>query len=123
LLRAHPLLDDGVISMLPRGVDEYLERRVAALSSPSARPGTDGRVSAPPTSSQELRDARKAVARIDKQLARVTQREARLHAELVEHMADFEKLAALHAQLRDLAAEKGALEEEWLAAASVLDSP
>ena len=117
------LLDDGVISMLPRGVDEYLERRVAALSSPSARPGTDGRVSAPPTSSQELREARKAVARIDKQLARVTQREARLHAELVEHMADFEKLAALHAQLRDLAAEKGALEEEWLAAASVLDSP
>jgi ABC transport system ATP-binding/permease protein len=111
--------------MLPRGVDEYLERREAALAAAvpapaAAAPG--GPVGdARSASAQELREARKAVARIDKQLARVAEREAALHARLAEHAADYEKLAELDAELRALGAEKEALEEEWLEAASVLE--
>jgi ATP-binding cassette subfamily F protein uup len=51
----------------------------------------------------------------------VAERERALHAELAEHAADYEKLAELDAALRAVSAEKEALEEEWLEAASVLD--
>jgi ABC transport system ATP-binding/permease protein len=118
------LLDDGRISMLPRGVDEYLERREAALAAgvpEASSPEPTAAPSSPAASAQEIREARKAVARIDKQLARVTERESALHAELAEHAADYEKLAELDAALRAVSAEKEALEEEWLEAASVLE--
>jgi ATP-binding cassette subfamily F protein uup len=119
------LLDDGQISMLPRGVDEYLERREAALAAAVPAPATaapgEPVGDARSASAQELREARKAVARIDKQLARVAEREAALHARLAEHAADYEKLAELDAELRALGAEKEALEEEWLEVASVLE--
>lgn len=128
------LLDDGRISMLPRGVDEYLERREAALragavgstSAPeagaigSATP-TAAAPSAPAASQQEIREARKALARVEKQLARVAAREEKLHAQLAEHAADYEKLAELDTALREVTAEKELLEEEWLEAASLLE--
>jgi len=129
------LLDDGKVSMLPRGVEEYLERREAALALGSAAAVSDrvGSAAAPAAgsgaasgsgegpSSQELRDARKAMARVEKQLARVTAREQELHAALVEAASDHERLTQLDAQLREVAAEKEALEEEWLGAASLLE--
>ncbi len=61
------------------------------------------------------------MARLDKQLARIAERERALHDELVEHAADYERLAAVDVQLRGLAAEKDALEEQWLEAASLLE--
>ncbi len=128
------LLDDGQISMLPRGVDEYLERREAALragavgSTSAPEAGAIGSTSptaaapaAPAASQQEIREARKALARIEKQLARVAEREEKLHAQLAEHAADYEKLAELDTALREVTAEKDLLEEEWLEAASVLE--
>ena len=124
------LLDDGKISMLPRGVDEYLERREAALRAgavgstrpePSDGPGAPAAPAAPAVSQQEIREARKALARVEKQLAKATAREETLHAQLAEHAADYEKLAELHVALREVAGQKEALEEEWLEAASVLE--
>ena len=119
------LLDDGRVSMLPRGVEEYLERREAALAATSApamseqvgaaAPGS-GPAAGEGPSSQELRDARKAMARVEKQLARVTAREEELHAALVEAASDHERLTELDAQLREVSAEKESLEEEWLEA-------
>ena len=118
----YALLGDGQVSMLPRGVEEYLERRAAALSAAvpatgDARPGEH----APQASPAQQREARKAVARLDKQLARIAERERALHDELVEHAADYERLAAVDVQLRGLTAEKHALEEQWLEAASLLE--
>ncbi len=125
------LLDDGRISMLPRGVDEYLERRAADLAAAEAvvaepvggsAPDADGAPEAGDgPSSAERREARKAVARIDRQLARLAEREAALHAELAEHAADYERLAELDAALRGVVAEKEALEEEWLEVAALLE--
>ncbi len=156
------LLDDGKISMLPRGVDEYLERREAALAAedaalragPADRSAADGsaaggpaagaRAGSPATggtpgdpaaaaggkpagapargpSAAEEREAKKAIARIDRQLTKLANREAELHAEIAAHATDYEKLAELDEKLRALTAEKDALEEEWLDAASVLE--
>ncbi len=121
------LLGDGTVKMLPRGVDEYLERRRAQLaaSAPptpvSAAPSSNAGAAVPQTSQAEMRDARKAINRIEKQLAKVTAREDDLHARLVEHSTDYEKLAELNEQLQAVTTEKEALEEEWLEAASVLE--
>lgn len=128
------LLDDGRISMLPRGVDEYLERREAALragavgSTSAPEAGAIGSATptaaaplAPAASQQEIREARKALARVEKQLARVAAREEKLHAQLAEDAADYEKLAELDTALREVTAEKELLEEEWLEAASLLE--
>ncbi len=121
------LLDDGKISMLPRGVDEYLERREAALKLGSGSPiaSASGAASAasaaPAASAQEVREARKVLARVEKQLARAVEREKKLHDELAEHAADYEKLAELDVRLQEIVAEKALLEEEWLEAASVLE--
>jgi ATP-binding cassette subfamily F protein uup len=68
------LLGDGQISMLPRGVDEYLERRAASLSAATpaaatAPTATDSKKAK--AGSAEEREARKALARLEKQLARI----------------------------------------------------
>jgi ABC transport system ATP-binding/permease protein len=158
------LLGDGQISMLPRGVDEYLERRAAGspesaqfarAPAPSRRglPGEEPRVGADfrgetgggtaaavgassastastssvaasakaKAGSAEERTARKNVARIDKRLARIAERETELNAAVLEHAQDYEKLAEVSAELNALADEKDRLELEWLEAAELLE--
>jgi ATP-binding cassette subfamily F protein uup len=112
------LLGDGQIKMLPRGVDEYLEHRRRALAAPVATAPTSARAK---SGSAEEREAKKAIARIEKQLARVTEQEESLHAQLVEHASDYEKLAQIDEDLRAVLTEKETLEEEWLEAAAVLE--
>ncbi|MCA1983158.1 ABC-F family ATP-binding cassette domain-containing protein [Nocardioides nematodiphilus] len=126
------LLGDGRISMLPRGVDEYLERRMVAPSAsgdgsvsetlapagaPSATPVADAR---PKAGSAEEREAKKTVARIDKRLEKIAEQEAKLNEQLAAHASDYAKLAELGAELNALAEEKGELELEWLEAAELL---
>jgi ABC transport system ATP-binding/permease protein len=121
----YALLGDGQVSLLPRGVEEYLERREAALAAHRAeasRSVSTAPVEASrPVSAAEQREARKTVARLDKQLARLAEQEKALHDELVEHAADYERLAEVDVRLRELTAQKDALEEEWLTAAELLE--
>lgn len=124
------LLDDGKISMLPRGVDEYLERRAEALhlevlaeqeaAASAPEPGVPASPKAKPGSAEE-RAARKTIARIDKRLERIAEQEAALNAEVLEHAHDYERLADLSTQLQALAVEKDELELEWLEAAEVVE--
>jgi len=123
------LLGDGRISMLPRGVDEYLERRLPAEKSPvpaerspvpaegSAIPDTR---KAKPGSAKE-REAKKTIARIDKRLERIAEQEAKLNPAIAENASDYTRLAELSAELDVRAAEKESLELEWLEAAEVLE--
>ena len=125
------LMGDGKITMLPRGVDEYLERRGAAQTARTegSRPG-DGlsedrdpsvlRTSPPKATPAEEREAKKAIARVEKQLEKVTAREAEIHAEMEANATDYELLGRLGANLNALAAEREELEMEWLEAAEVL---
>jgi ABC transport system ATP-binding/permease protein len=126
------LLGDGQLSMLPGGVDEYLARRAAALAARheaaerQAAEREAGRTAAAPsydapragrTGSAEERAARKALHRIDKQLARIAADEAALNEQIAEHASDYERLAALSAELNALRVQRSGLEEEWLEAA------
>jgi len=125
------LLDDGQISLLPGGVDDYLARRRVSLSQSRrefvaaeanevpSRPGQS------PTSaragSAEERAARKTIARVEKRLEQVSAREAELNAEVLAHASDHVRLADLGARLAELTGERDTLEAEWLEAAAILE--
>jgi ATP-binding cassette subfamily F protein uup len=126
------LLDDGRLSLLPGGVDEYLERRSRpagragedrdeGASSGSARRVSDASRNPVRAGSAEERAARKTLARVEKRLEQVAAREAELHDEVLEHASDHERLTDLSAQLAALGDEREALEAEWLEAAEALD--
>jgi ATP-binding cassette subfamily F protein uup len=129
----HALLDDGQISMLPRGVDEYLTRRAGLISrgatptrpifTPQAADPAHvdaATVKARPGSAEE-REARKVLARVERQLEQVAKREATLNDEVLLHAADHERLAELSQALSETAAERESLELEWLEAAETVE--
>ncbi|MGB6577632.1 MAG: ABC-F family ATP-binding cassette domain-containing protein [Streptosporangiaceae bacterium] len=112
------LLGDGKLAFLGGGVDEYLDRVRAARDAPaSTRPAT----SAPRSSAADDRAARKELQRLERQLERLSAREAELAAQLAANATDYEKLTTLGADLKATQAEKADLEERWLTVAADLD--
>ncbi|MFB9313301.1 ABC-F family ATP-binding cassette domain-containing protein [Nocardioides plantarum] len=123
------LLGDGQLSMLPRGVDEYLERRAVTATTPVATGGPAPASSSGPAApasgkakagSAEERNARKAVARLEKQLKKLLTREAELNAAVLAAGTDYAAIAAISADLQAVLAEKDDVELEWLEASEVL---
>jgi ATP-binding cassette subfamily F protein uup len=108
---------DGQVIMLPRGVDEYLERRAAALAAEDAALADRARPPAARKGSAVEREARKAMARVERQLERLSELEAQLQEALGAHAADPQRLVELGGEFRELTEQRLALEEEWLAAA------
>ena len=122
------LLGDGQISMLPGGVDEYVDRRAAgspatAASGAAADPPTGSGTGSAAVSSGSAgeRTARKTLARLDRRLAQLAEREAGLHAELAASAQDYQRLAELGGRLEEARAEREAVEEEWLLVAESLE--
>jgi len=127
----------GRLRHLPGGIDEYLRLRsqTAAAAPPAggalaaARPAPAAAAANSPTSagngftpgSAAERAAKKELDRLDRQIARAGEREAKLHAELAANATDYEKLTDLGAQLTAVEAEKADLEERWLEVASSLE--
>jgi ABC transport system ATP-binding/permease protein len=118
------LLGDGTLSFLGRGVDEYLDRVRAARRAPPPRPAGSPAAGSAAAGSQAAaeRTARKELQRLERQLDRLTAREAGLSAELAANATDYEKLTVLGAELKAAQAEKADLEERWLTVASELDA-
>jgi ATP-binding cassette subfamily F protein uup len=114
------LLGDGGIRDLPGGVEEYLALRRSALSA-SAAPAAPQAAPAPTEgpSAGEARTARKEMARLERQLARLAAQEEKLHAQLAEKATDHEAVLALDAELRGLQDERVRIEDEWLEAADL----
>ncbi|GAB3297891.1 ATP-binding cassette domain-containing protein [Epidermidibacterium keratini] len=132
----YAVLGDGRLRHLPGGVDEYLRlvagRDRSALrgandvsaAGPSADAGSTAAAASaatPAASAAERREARKAVGRIERQLAALETREQKLHDQLAEHASDFEKVREFNAALTELTAQRAELEEQWLEAADLAD--
>ncbi|MGW4409117.1 ABC-F family ATP-binding cassette domain-containing protein [Nonomuraea sp. NPDC004702] len=132
--RCVALLGDGKLVMLPGGVDEYLERRSAGTavtarigSAPAPASGAPAPVAASSgaqpeagLSAKEERELRKELNRLERQLDKLGDQEARLHAAMAEAASDYAKLGTLDAQLRDVLAQKDTVEAEWLEVADRL---
>lgn len=112
--RTFALLGDGALRMLPRGIDEYLERRarMVAEAAPAAPAAASAGTREKPAA--DARAAKKELQRIERQLDKIAGRESTLHAQIADNATDFEKVAKLDAQLRELAGEREELEMRWL---------
>jgi ATP-binding cassette subfamily F protein uup len=129
----YAIMGDGRVRHLPRGVDQYLDelgtgipRRTAsnASTSPAAAVSNDlapaGNTTvddSPVVDAAAARAAKKELNRIERQLARLTEAEAKLHDQLAVSASDYARLAELDAELRKLADERGELETAWFDAA------
>ncbi|MGW2590021.1 ABC-F family ATP-binding cassette domain-containing protein [Streptomyces sp. NPDC001515] len=114
--RVMALLGDRTMRMLPRGIDEYLERRQrqAESAAPAAPAQAAPAATAPAVSAQAARAAKKELQKVERQLDKISTREASLHTQIADNATDFEKVAALDAELRELVAEREELEMRWL---------
>jgi len=115
----YALMGDGGIRHLPGGIDEYVRLRaaVAVAPKPAARPAAAG----PPPGAVQ-RAARKEVARLERELDRLGEREAALHEEMAAHATDHERLRSLTQELSALTAGREAAEAAWLEAAEALEA-
>jgi ABC-type multidrug transport system ATPase subunit len=131
------LLGDGAVRALPGGVEQYLKLREEALAAaePAADSVGDGGAAAPAAtqaatqakapgsgaSEAEKRQARKELGRVERQLGKIADQEAKLHAQMAEAAEDYPRLAGLNEQLQALLGEKEELELAWLEASEVLE--
>ncbi|MFI7588733.1 ABC-F family ATP-binding cassette domain-containing protein [Spongisporangium articulatum] len=123
----------GRLRHLPGGVDEYLRLRAQSpvdhartQTSPvdlgGGASGADGaQTQQPAASAADVRAARKDMQRIERQMAKLSAAEEKLHARMAEQATDHEAVLKLDAELRDTVAQREQLEEEWLAAAELAD--
>jgi ATP-binding cassette subfamily F protein uup len=122
------LLGDGKLVFLGGGVEEYLARVRAARAAPAGRgvrglPGpATARPEAASTSAGQERTVRKELQRLERQLERLSAREAELTEQLAANATDYEKLTALGAELRSAQAERSGAEDRWLTLAAELDA-
>ncbi|MEU4158435.1 ABC-F family ATP-binding cassette domain-containing protein [Actinoplanes sp. NPDC026670] len=109
------MFGDGRLVHLPGGIDEYLAR-VATPAAPGVP--TKGFAEAPPAASGlsagELRQAKKDLARLERQMEKLSDREAKINESLAEHGSNYDKLVELEAQLKTVQQEKAETEEAWL---------
>jgi ATP-binding cassette subfamily F protein uup len=116
-------LDSGRLDFLAGGVTEYLERRAAVTHRNPAINGSPAAAAVPagPSAATRQRAAQKELARLDRQLAAVTKREAELTAELAASATDYAKLIELGDELKAAQASKAELEDRWLEVAQEAD--
>ena len=116
--RFYGLLGDKVLRDLPRGVDQYLEQR-AASSAPSTDSATkEGSVS----SAAQLRQLKKDLTRVERQVAKGKERLAQLKSELEAAAFSPDKLLELSAEIATVESDLVVREEEWLEITLALES-
>jgi ATP-binding cassette subfamily F protein uup len=111
----YSLPGDGGIRHLPGGIEQYLElRRAESAEVVAAKPAAASR--AVPNQAV-VRAARKEVARLERALEKLGEREEQLHEAMAEAATDHVRLRDLQGELASVAAEREQLESEWLEAA------
>ena len=110
------LMGDGTLRDLPGGVDEYLRLRALADSQ-------DVKVEVKQSVSNAAlaRDAKKEIAKIEKQLEKARALEGELHIAQEEAATNHEKLAEVMQELANVSARIEELEEQWLLTSSLYE--
>ncbi len=111
----HAMPGDGTLRHLPRGVDEYLALRSDTV--PAAPRPTDTASASDGPTAEDLRQARKAMTRVERQLEKLAAERTRLHEALADAATDPDRLIPLGQELAALEERERDLEAEWLTAA------
>jgi ATP-binding cassette subfamily F protein uup len=130
------LLGDGAVRDLPGGVEQYLDLRQAARRSAAASgapagsrgnavgtrtsAGNGSGPAAPRLTAAEIREAKKNMNRIDRQLSKLSAQEDRLHVQMAAKAADHTAVLTLNTALRAIVDERETLELEWLSVAEII---
>jgi ATP-binding cassette subfamily F protein uup len=113
----HALMGDGSIRHLPGGIEQYVAlRRGAAEAVPAA-----AATKAPAPTGAVVRAARKEVARLERALDRLVEREGALHEEMAVSATDHARLRQLNTELEALVAEREDLEAAWLETSETIE--
>jgi ABC transport system ATP-binding/permease protein len=126
----------GGIRHLPGGIDQYLTEiespapwpaaetkpRPAVQTNGTARSGAPANGSDAAKPGTALRNARKQIQRLEREIERRSEREQQLHELMAASSADHARLSELTAELTAVVSERDELESEWLEAATVLES-
>lgn len=80
----------------------------------AAAPAPAPAAAAKSSASGDSRAAKKELAKIERQLNKMADRETNLHAQIAENATDFDKVAKLDAELRELISDRDELEMRWL---------
>ncbi|WP_158889296.1 ABC-F family ATP-binding cassette domain-containing protein [Amycolatopsis anabasis] len=110
------LFGDGRITHLPGGIDEYLARRARLAEDQQAanQRGKAAEPSAQKVSAAEKRAAGKELARLERRLNTLHDKETKLHDALAAAATDPAKLIELNTELKAVLAEKDDVESRWL---------
>ncbi|UPK74343.1 ATP-binding cassette domain-containing protein [Nocardioidaceae bacterium SCSIO 66511] len=111
----------GRIEMLVQGISGYHaeQRFLGGVAGGTEEPPSQDEPTTSGPSAAEVREARKAMSRIDRQLTKLATRSEELHEQMIEQATQYECLAQLQEDLARVQTEREALEEEWLEAAEI----
>ena len=112
------LMGDGDVRDLPGGLEQYLRLihglRADRQDNRSAQRQASVRAT---SSSADERASKKELARLERLVAKLSEKEDELHRAMSDHATDHVQVAELNDRLRQVSAEKLAAEEAWLALA------
>ncbi|MPZ27519.1 MAG: ATP-binding cassette domain-containing protein [Micromonosporaceae bacterium] len=121
------MFGDGRLVHLPGGVDHYLSTTAADHEPRYMSGGRSGAVphdrrdeSGPGNAGRQARQARKELAKLERQVDQLARRERELHDQLAAHATDYAKVTELDTQLRAAQKERARAEEAWLVLADRL---
>ena len=103
------LLGDGALRDLPRGVDQYLEQRVASLQQPNSEAKPKGASSA-----AEQRQLKKDLVRVERQIQKSKEKIIELEAAQESAAFDPAELLRISEEVENQRTELNTREEEWL---------
>jgi ATP-binding cassette subfamily F protein uup len=112
----YAVLDQGM-RHLPRGVDQYLELRLAEQKAASAPAASSKAAPAttPKLGGAELRNAQKEFAAAERKLAKLADQIKTVHARMAAHdQSDYTGLGVISAELQAIEKQQGDLELRWL---------
>ena len=115
----YALDDDGAIRHLPGGIEQYVADRRARAEAPA--PVAAPRDRAAPAPGAVVRAARKEVARVERALERLGERETELQEAMAAAATDHVRLRELQDALETLRAERDRLEASWLEQSELLE--
>jgi ATP-binding cassette subfamily F protein uup len=110
------LLGDRRLRMLPRGIEEYLERRADVVKSDSAAPQAKGGAPRNDGASDPATDraVQKELAKLERRLVKVEEKIAGLYADMAAFATDPVKLGELQDQVTEFESERDGIEERWM---------
>ena len=102
---------------LPRGVNQYLEQRAVMLDQDQQIGTTEKKVS----NAVQERQAKKDIARLDRQIEKASQKLQILLVEQEQPAISQERLIEIVSEIEETEKAQSLLEEEWLIATAVLE--